>query len=139
MRVSTKDLISPIGVRIKFEKAPVVKIHIAVKRPDTDSPYCADAVITMPEEREKWLEAANAAFKRIQTEIGSLLQINYANAMRFFTLDQLEDLEERNPTFSLHIYNAPNVPKEKCSVKYTEFSERDFARMYYRRNKGVQK
>lgn len=137
MKMDVKEMVSPIGLRVVFEKAPVVKFHVAAKLPNPADPYRIDMTITLPEDRQDlWLEGVNAAFRRVQNGKGWTVRLDYENAIRYFNIDQLKKLDRKNPGFTIHIYRVPpEAMEEKVLDARAGFSKNNFARSYYYQRK----
>lgn len=141
MKMTTKAMDAPVGLRVSFDTAPVVKFHIAAKRPNPTDPYRVDVTITLPQGREDlWLEGVNAAFHRIQHGNGWAVRLDYPNAIRYFNIDQLKKLDKKNPGFTVHVYRVPesamSVEKESGN---SVASTRAFARLYYKQRKEAER
>lgn len=134
MQLTTKTMSSPLGIQVSFETAPVSKFHVHVNLLDPSDPYRMAATITMPEDREDlWLDGVVSAFRRMQNLNRWTLRLDYANVTRFFNLDQLHRLDQRNPDFSMFLYG---VPKDEMSTSQlpsvSVISTKEFNRMYER-------
>lgn len=139
MKLNTKAMESPLGLRVTFETAPVVKFHIAAKLPDPTDPYRIDVTITLPEgQEENWVEGTNAAFQRVQNGNRWSVRIDYPNAIRYFGLNQLNELDRKNPGFAMHLYNVPvsELAATANAMKKNPYTEQAFARLYYRQRKN---
>lgn len=132
MKLTTKAMNSPMGLRVTFNTAPVTRFHIAAILPDPSDAYRVDVTITLPEGREEaWLEGTIAAFRKIQKGMSRTIRLNYENVMRFFNLDQLERIDKRNANFSMYIYGIPDKKMETMNApKISVVSSAEFARMY---------
>lgn len=137
MKMDMKAMDAPVGLRVTFEKAPVVKFHVVAKLPNPADPYRIDMTITLPEDRQDmWLDGVHAAFRRVQRGNGWTVRLDYENAIRFFNIDQLKKLDQKNPGFTIHVYRVPAeaMAEEKLDLK-AGFSTKNFARSYYQQRK----
>lgn len=133
MKLITKAMNSPVGLRVTFETAPVEKFHISASLPDPSDSYRIDATITMPKDRQDlWLEGAVAAFRKLQRGMSRTIRLNYENVIRFFDLAQLERIDKRSADFSMCVYGFPQEAMDAMNKpKISVVSASDFARMYY--------
>ncbi len=148
MQVTTQTLESSdcLGLRVRFNDAPVVKIHVSVKLPNPADPYRMTAEITLPQDRpEIWLDGVHAAFQRIQCGNHWAVRIDYANAIRYFNYKQLSALDKRSPGFSLHLYNVPQeiAGENQPSDIPDRLVRNKYAQIYYqiskaKKNEGAQ-
>lgn len=133
MKLITKAMNSPTGLRVTFDTAPVEKIHVHAIHPDPADSNRVDVTVTMPKDRQElWLEGAVAAFRRMQCGMRRTIRLNYENVIRFFDMDQLDRIDKRNVDFSMCVYNFPEeAMKAMNKPKISVVSASDFSRMYY--------
>lgn len=66
--------------------------------------------------QDKWFAYLQAVLKRVQLNLYRTVRFDYNNAIRFFSVDQLQSLDTVCKTTSFCLYNAPRYLVEPTQV-----------------------
>ena len=132
MKLLTKAMNAPTGLRVTFGSDNIEKFHVETIRPDPVDRYRIDVRIIMPESKaELWLDGVVSALRRIQNGRAWSVNLDYANAAQYFSLTQLERIDRQNEGFSMRLYG---IPKREMDImnkpKISVVSTAQFSKMY---------
>lgn len=106
MKTFTGNNKSPIGVNVLFADAPTTKIHVNL---ENSGAYRTDVVITLPRGQlpEEWVRYLRAIFLHVQRGGNRAINMDFANASKYFTLSQLRKVDASDAGICLHIFHTP--------------------------------
>jgi hypothetical protein len=111
MKLTIKGIADHLGLRVRFETAPVEKFHVQSSLVSPNDAYRYDVTITLPENKpEKWLDGTSKAIDRVEGGDNWAIRLEYDNAIQYFTVEQLQQIAKKQPSYSMTLHNTP--PRE---------------------------
>lgn len=120
MKLTIKGIADHLGLRVRFETAPVEKFHVRASLVSPNDACRYDVTITLPENKpEKWLDGASKAIDRAEGGDNWAVRLEYDNAIQYFTVEQLHEISKKQPAYSITLHNTP-----PCEIRAEEARQR---------------
>lgn len=117
--VSSPPKDNPLGIYIHFSLSATDAFQRKVTPKGT---YRWDVAIALPRcQKDKWLEGVNVILRKIQNGNTWTVRLDYANAIQFFTLHQLHQLDDSHAGTQFWLYNTPENVRDGTPPNAVKF------------------